>query len=74
VVELFDTNTAENVMTQNYKWVKENDSLEKVLPLFDRGNDVLLVLDKDKKYSGVLTERMILRSGMGREKTMVNRC
>jgi len=68
---MFDMGIVEDIMTQNYKWVKENDSLEKVLPLFDRGNDVLLVLDKDKNYSGVLTERMILRSGMRREKIKV---
>ena len=62
---------AEEIMTQNYKWVNENDSLAKALSLFDSSTDVLIVLGKNKKYSGILTERMIIRSGLPREETKV---
>jgi len=63
---LLDMNIAEDIMTQNYKWIKENDTLEKALSLFDKSTDVLLVIDNNKNYSGILTEKMILRSGLER--------
>lgn len=68
---MFDDVKAEEIMTQNYKWVSENDSLAKALSLFDSSTDVLIVLDKNKKYSGILTERMIIRSGLPYQKTKV---
>lgn len=68
---MFDDVKAEEIMTQNYKWVSENDSLAKALSLFDSSTDVLIVIGKNKKYSGILTERMILRSGLPHEKTKV---
>jgi len=62
---------AEEIMTQNYKWVNDNDSLAKALSLLDSSTDVLLVFDKNKKYSGILTERIIIRSGLPHEETKV---
>ncbi len=64
---------AKDIMKQNYKWVNEDDVLAKALPLFDDETDVLIVKDKHGKYSGVLTERTILRSGLDIEKTKVKR-
>ena len=60
-------------MTQNYKSVYEETKLAKALALFDKSTDVLVILDKDKNYNGILTERMILRSGLDRDKTKVKK-
>ncbi|MBW2988130.1 CBS domain-containing protein [Candidatus Woesearchaeota archaeon] len=64
---------AKDIMTQNYKWVNEQDNLAKALSLFDEDTDVLIVLDKNKRYSGILTERAIIRSGLDRKTTKVVR-
>ncbi len=68
---MFEKLTALDIMTQNYKWVHETDTLAKALSLLEGSTDVLLVLDQHKKYSGILTERMIIRSGLPREETKV---
>lgn len=68
---MFDKVNAEKFMTKNYKWVEENDNLANALSLLKGSTDVLLVLDKEKRYSGILTERMIIRSGLPREETKV---
>ncbi|RLI55561.1 MAG: hypothetical protein DRO93_11895 [Candidatus Thorarchaeota archaeon] len=70
---MFDDVKAEEIMTQNYKWINENDSLAKALSLFDSSTDVLLIRDKNRKYTGILTERMIIRSGLPREETKVKK-
>ncbi len=61
----------EELMRQQYKWINENDSLGKALSCFDESCDVLLVKDKEQKYNGILTERMVMRSGLDRAKTKV---
>ena len=60
-------------MTQKFKWVHDKDSIAKALTLFDDSTDVLLVISNDNTYSGILTERMILRSGLPRKETKVDR-
>jgi CBS domain-containing protein len=64
---------AEELMTQQYKWIEEEESLGKALSSFNESCDVLLVKDEKQHYSGILTERMILRSGFDREKTKVKK-
>ena len=62
---------ADELMTQQYKWIDERESLGKALSSFNESCDVLLVQDEKQQYSGILTERMILRSGLDRAKTKV---
>jgi CBS domain-containing protein len=62
---------AEELLIQQYKWIDEQDSIGKSLSCFDESCDVLLVKNKNQQYTGILTERMILRSGLDREKTKV---
>lgn len=62
---------AEELMRLQYKWIDENESLGKALSCFDESCDLLLVKDNEQKYTGILTERMILRSGLDRAKTKV---
>jgi len=68
---MVQTIKAEDIMTQNYKWIHEDESLAKALAFFEKSTDVLVVFDKNKNYEGILTERMILRSGLNRDKTKV---
>jgi CBS domain-containing protein len=65
------TMRAEDLLTHRYKWIDEQDSLGKALSCFDESCDALLVKNKKQQYSGILTERMILRSGLDRAKTKV---
>lgn len=62
---------AEELLIQRYKWINEQESLGKALSCFDESCDALLVKNKNQQYSGILTERMILRSGLDRAKTKV---
>lgn len=59
------------LMTQRYKWIEDQESIGKALSCFDESCDVLLVTDNNHRYLGILTERMILRSGLDRAKTKV---
>ena len=70
---MFDMVKVEDFMTEKFKWVHDEDSVIDALTFFDDSTDVLLVIDDDNKYSGILTERMILRSGLPRKDTKVDR-
>ncbi len=66
-----ETIKIEEIMTQRYKWIEEQATLGKALSCLDESCDVLLVKDDAQHYIGILTERMILRSGLDRAKTKV---
>ncbi len=61
---MFDKVIVDDFIKKKFKWVHENDSLKEVLSLFDDETDVLLVIDDNNEYSGILTERMVVRSGL----------
>ncbi len=68
---LFEQEKADDFMTQRFKWVHQNDLLNETLKLFQGSIDVLLVINDNNDYIGILTERMILRSGVSYKDTKV---
>ena len=42
---------ADELMTQQYKWIDERESLGKALSSFNESCDVLLVQDEKQQYS-----------------------
>lgn len=68
---MFDKIIVEEFMSQKFKWVHLNDSLEEVLKLFKTEIDVILVINDNNDYEGILTKRMILRSGLSYKDTKV---
>ncbi len=62
---------AMDVLTQEYRKIGQNKRLSHALSLFDEDTTVLIVADEKNRYAGIITERMILRSGLDPEKTKV---
>ena len=56
---------------QKYKEIKVTDTLNKALSLFTESNDILIVLDDNNEYSGILTELKILQNFLDPEKTKI---
>lgn len=66
-----DDNVVGNIQSQEFKEISENDTVGKALSLFENSIDVLIILDRRNKYSGVLMERMILRTDLDPGKSKV---
>ena len=57
--------------SERYKEINENDTINKALSLLAEPNDILIVLDDNNEYSGVLIEPLILKIGISPEKAKV---
>jgi CBS domain-containing protein len=62
-----------SIIATEYKSIHEEDRLSKAIVLFDDKTNALIVLDSRDKYSGVLTERKLLRSTINPEEAKVKR-
>ena len=61
-----------DVYSQSFAGVREDDTLSHCLSLFEKDKRrVLIVLDNEKKYKGVLTRRWIIRSMLDPSTTKV---
>jgi len=63
---------AEDLMTNQYKVVDAEETLQRAVHLFNDETDVLFVYE-DGSYKGILTERQILRSGLDKASAKVKR-
>lgn len=64
---------ATNLMNKKVKTVQGDSELSKVLYLFNKGHKIVVVLDKNSQYSGVVTSRSILRNGLYKGSTKINK-
>jgi predicted transcriptional regulator len=66
------SHVVKDVYSQSFVGVREDDTLAHCLSLFEKDNRrVLIVLDNEKKYKGVLTRRWIIRSMLDPSTTKV---
>lgn len=59
------------IKSQSFKKIDEDATIGKALSLFENSTDVLVVLNKNNEYSGVLHERSILRTDLDPGKSKV---
>ncbi len=64
--------TVNELISNKYSTIFEDETLENALSKFNSLTDVLVVYNKNEEYSGIVTERMILRSNLSR-KTKINK-
>jgi CBS domain-containing protein/ribosome-associated translation inhibitor RaiA len=64
-------NPVEKIQTKKYKKIDESATIGKALSLFDNSIDILVVLDKNSEYAGILMERSILRTDLDPGKSKV---
>lgn len=63
---------AKDVMNKNFVIMEENDPISKAIDIFDeREPDVIVVVDSNGNYVGILSERWIYRSRLDPTKTKV---
>ncbi len=64
---------AKDLVTQNFKELSINSTLSDALKLFSKDTEVLVVKNEEGSAKGILTEWMILKSGLNRKETKVKR-
>jgi CBS-domain-containing membrane protein len=65
------TNDSAGLIIKKYKEVKDTDTIGKALSMLKNSNEILLVFDQKKKYSGILMQHGILRSDLDPEKSKI---
>jgi CBS domain-containing protein len=65
------TNDSSGLIIKNYKEIKDTDTIGKALSMIKNSNEILLVFDQKKKYSGILVQQGILRTDLDPEKSKI---